>query len=57
MYHINVHLFNRNRTGKITEVFINNKNLIAYPEYCVRSFLMKSLLTISFKESLKLMWH
>jgi hypothetical protein len=38
MYRINVHLFSRNRTGKITEVFVNDKNLIAYPEYCIRSF-------------------
>ena len=48
MYHTNVHLFSRNRTRKITEVFINDTNLIAYPEYCIRSFLSKSLLMISF---------
>ena len=47
MYHTNVHLFSRYRTGKITELFINDKNLIAYPEHCIRSFLSKILLMIS----------
>jgi hypothetical protein len=48
MYHINVNLFSRNRSGKITEVFINDKHLIVCPEYCIRRFLSKSLLMISF---------
>jgi hypothetical protein len=48
MHHTNVHLFSRNRTRKITDVFIKDTNLIAYPEYCIISFLSTSLLMISF---------